>query len=229
MIRVPRWSACTHHHHQQTTHHMYADMHWSHAFGISYLWKYRHFTLHMDGSLKKNWPHNNLEQMLFFRLLLALLSKLTTVSMWGLFHGCFSPNSWNIKISNHHLAFRDTTGMYHTSYIHTRPQAKEILESWLAKHWLNPYPTEEEKLCLAQSCLITVTQVGFFFFYHLISLFLETCFCCWMFHPHSSLPACMYDSVRRSTWWVGGVGWHRYGVHIIHTGDSHSKYLSTPL
>ena len=39
------------------------------------------------------------------------------------------------------------------------PQAKEILETWLAKHWLNPYPTEEEKLYLAQNCLITVTQV----------------------------------------------------------------------
>lgn len=40
------------------------------------------------------------------------------------------------------------------------PQAKEILEGWLAKHWLNPYPTEEEKVYLAQACLITVTQVS---------------------------------------------------------------------
>lgn len=40
------------------------------------------------------------------------------------------------------------------------PQAKEILETWLAKHWLNPYPTEEEKLYLARNCLITVTQVS---------------------------------------------------------------------
>lgn len=39
------------------------------------------------------------------------------------------------------------------------PQAKEILEGWLAKHWLNPYPTEEQKLYLAQNCHITVTQV----------------------------------------------------------------------
>lgn len=39
------------------------------------------------------------------------------------------------------------------------PQAKEILEGWLAKHWLNPYPTEDEKVYLAQACLITVTQV----------------------------------------------------------------------
>lgn len=39
------------------------------------------------------------------------------------------------------------------------PQAKEILEAWLAKHWKNPYPTEEEKAYLAQHCLITVTQV----------------------------------------------------------------------
>ncbi|CAM9857381.1 unnamed protein product [Ectocarpus sp. 12 AP-2014] len=40
------------------------------------------------------------------------------------------------------------------------PQAKEILEGWLAKHWLNPYPTEEQKLYLAQNCHITVTQVN---------------------------------------------------------------------
>lgn len=40
------------------------------------------------------------------------------------------------------------------------PQAKEILEGWLAGHWLNPYPTEEEKGYLAQACHITVTQVG---------------------------------------------------------------------
>ncbi|CAM9756564.1 unnamed protein product, partial [Ectocarpus sp. 4 AP-2014] len=40
------------------------------------------------------------------------------------------------------------------------PQAKEILEGWLAKHWLNPYPTEEQKLFLAQNCHITVTQVN---------------------------------------------------------------------
>lgn len=39
------------------------------------------------------------------------------------------------------------------------PQAKEILEGWLAKHWLNPYPTEDEKVYLAQNCHITVTQV----------------------------------------------------------------------
>lgn len=39
------------------------------------------------------------------------------------------------------------------------PQAKGILEGWLAKHWLNPYPTEEEKMYLAQACLISVTQV----------------------------------------------------------------------
>ncbi|CAM9115440.1 unnamed protein product, partial [Scytosiphon promiscuus] len=40
------------------------------------------------------------------------------------------------------------------------PQAKEILEGWLAKHWLNPYPTEDEKVYLAQNCHITVTQVN---------------------------------------------------------------------
>lgn len=39
------------------------------------------------------------------------------------------------------------------------PQAKGILENWLAKHWLNPYPTEDEKVSLANTCLITVTQV----------------------------------------------------------------------
>lgn len=40
------------------------------------------------------------------------------------------------------------------------PQAKSILETWLAKHWLNPYPTEDEKTYLASACSITVTQVG---------------------------------------------------------------------
>ncbi|CAN0265893.1 unnamed protein product [Ascophyllum nodosum] len=40
------------------------------------------------------------------------------------------------------------------------PQAKDILEGWLAKHWLNPYPTEEEKIFLAQACKITVSQVN---------------------------------------------------------------------
>ena len=39
-------------------------------------------------------------------------------------------------------------------------QAKEILEDWLAKHWLNPYPTEEEKIFLAQACKIKVSQVS---------------------------------------------------------------------
>ena len=39
-------------------------------------------------------------------------------------------------------------------------QAKEILEGWLAKHWLNPYPTEEDKFYLAHACKITVSQVS---------------------------------------------------------------------
>ncbi|CAM9926486.1 unnamed protein product [Discosporangium mesarthrocarpum] len=40
------------------------------------------------------------------------------------------------------------------------PQAKAILEDWLAKNWDYPYPTEKEKESLAFLCGITVTQVN---------------------------------------------------------------------
>lgn len=39
------------------------------------------------------------------------------------------------------------------------PQAKAILEHWLAMNWHDPYPSEDEKINLAQACHITVTQV----------------------------------------------------------------------